>query len=68
MCELLKAQNKTSGSVMIESSVAGIQSLVDRDTGFKQGLANNCPQVKVVAAALQQQRHQHRGVSRSTTR
>lgn len=47
MCELLKAQNKTSGSVMIESSVAGIQSLVDRDTGFKQGLANNCPQVKV---------------------
>ncbi|MEU7983581.1 ABC transporter substrate-binding protein [Streptosporangium canum] len=47
MCELLKAQNKTSGSVMIESSVAGIQSLVDRDSGFKQGLANNCPQVKV---------------------
>ncbi|GAA2354935.1 ABC transporter substrate-binding protein [Nonomuraea africana] len=47
MCELLKAQNKTSGSVMIESSVAGIQSLVDRDAGFKQGLALNCPQVKV---------------------
>ncbi|TMR89136.1 ABC transporter substrate-binding protein [Nonomuraea basaltis] len=47
MCELLKAQNKTSGSVMIESSVAGIQSLVDRDAGFKQGIANNCPQVEV---------------------
>ncbi|MEU7860070.1 ABC transporter substrate-binding protein [Nonomuraea sp. NPDC049141] len=47
MCALLKAQNKTSGSVMIESSVAGIQSLVDRDAGFKQGIAINCPQVKV---------------------
>lgn len=47
MCELLKAQNKTSGSVMIESSVAGIQSLVDRDAGFKQGITINCPQVKV---------------------
>jgi ribose transport system substrate-binding protein len=47
MCQLLKAQNKTSGSVMIESSVAGIQSLVDRDAGFKQVIALNCPQVKV---------------------
>ncbi|WP_431899540.1 ABC transporter substrate-binding protein [Nonomuraea sp. bgisy101] len=47
MCELLKAQDKTSGSVMIESSVAGIQSLLDRDAGFKQGLATTCPQVKV---------------------
>lgn len=47
MCELLKKQNKTSGNVMIESSVAGIQSLIDRDAGFKQGIALNCPQVKV---------------------
>jgi ribose transport system substrate-binding protein len=45
MCELLKAQNKTSGAVLIESSVAGIQSLVDRDKGFKQGLAEGCPEV-----------------------
>jgi ribose transport system substrate-binding protein len=45
MCDLLKAQNKTSGAVLIESSVAGIQSLVDRDKGFRQGLAASCPQV-----------------------
>ena len=46
MCELLTAKNQTSGEVMIESSVAGIQVLVDRDTGFKQGLAQKCPNVK----------------------
>jgi ribose transport system substrate-binding protein len=45
MCDLLKAQNKTSGKVLIESSVAGIQSLVDRDAGFRQGLAGPCPNV-----------------------
>jgi len=45
MCELLKAQSKTSGKVLIESSVAGIQSLVDRDAGFKQGLAAECSSV-----------------------
>ncbi len=45
MCDLLKAQNKTSGKVLIESSVAGIQSLVDRDAGFKQGLAEGCPSI-----------------------
>ncbi len=46
MCDLLKAQNRTSGIVLIESSVAGIQSLVDRDSGFKQGLAAGCPQAQ----------------------
>ena len=45
MCDLLKAQNKTTGKVLIESSVAGIQSLVDRDAGFRQGLAGPCPNV-----------------------
>jgi ribose transport system substrate-binding protein len=45
MCDLLKAQNKTSGKVLIESSVAGIQSLVDRDAGFRAGLAAGCGQV-----------------------
>ncbi|MEA2932698.1 MAG: ribose transport system substrate-binding protein, partial [Actinomycetota bacterium] len=45
MCDLLKAQNKNSGKVLIESSVAGIQSLVDRDAGFRQGLAGPCPNV-----------------------
>jgi ribose transport system substrate-binding protein len=47
MCKLLNETGKTSGSVMIESSVAGIQSLVDRDKGFKQGLADTCPNVTV---------------------
>jgi ribose transport system substrate-binding protein len=45
MCDLLKAQRKTSGAVLVESSVAGIQSLVDRDRGFRQGLAEGCPGV-----------------------
>jgi ribose transport system substrate-binding protein len=47
MCELLKAQNKT-GPVLIESSVAGIQTLKDRDSGFKTGL-KACPGVTVGA-------------------
>jgi ribose transport system substrate-binding protein len=45
MCELLTGQNRTSGAVLVESSVAGIQSLVDRDRGFRQGLAEKCPNV-----------------------
>jgi len=46
MCELLKQQGKTSGQVLIESSVAGIQTLKDRDAGFKAGL-KACPGVTV---------------------
>ena len=34
---------------MIESSVAGIQTLKDRDAGFRRGLAAGCPQVKVAS-------------------
>ena len=45
MCQLLAAQGRTSGAVLVESSVAGIQSLVDRDRGFRQGLAEKCPNV-----------------------
>jgi ribose transport system substrate-binding protein len=45
MCDLLTQANKTSGAVLVESSVAGIQSLVDRDNGFRQGIAQKCPQV-----------------------
>ncbi|SHN27801.1 ABC transporter substrate-binding protein [Cryptosporangium aurantiacum] len=45
MCDLLKAKGRTSGAVLVESSVAGIQSLVDRDRGFRQGLAEGCPGV-----------------------
>jgi ribose transport system substrate-binding protein len=49
MCDLLKTRGKTAGSVMIESSVAGIQSLADRDAGFRQGLAAACPEVTASA-------------------
>jgi ribose transport system substrate-binding protein len=45
MCDLLKALNRTTGAVLVESSVAGIQSLVDRDAGFRAGLAGACPNV-----------------------
>ena len=47
MCQLVKQSGKTSGEVLIESSVAGIQTLKDRDAGFKAGLAKNCSGVKV---------------------
>jgi ribose transport system substrate-binding protein len=46
LCELAKASGKTSGEVLIESSVAGVQVLTDRETGFRAGLAS-CPQLKV---------------------
>jgi ribose transport system substrate-binding protein len=49
LCTLIKAQNKDSGSVLIESSVAGVQTIKDRDTGFRRGLAATCPAVKVSA-------------------
>src|SRR3954464_14723582 len=49
MCRLAKQQGKTSGTVMIESSVAGIQTLKDRDNGFRQGLAAGCPQVRIAS-------------------
>ena len=49
LCTLIKAGGKSSGSVLIESSVAGVQTIKDRDTGFKRGLAANCPNVKVGA-------------------
>ena len=49
LCQLIKDGGKSSGAVLIESSVAGVQTIKDRDTGFKRGLAANCPDVKVVA-------------------
>jgi ribose transport system substrate-binding protein len=39
LCQLAKQQGKTSGDVLIESSVAGVQTIKDRDGGFKAGLA-----------------------------
>jgi ribose transport system substrate-binding protein len=49
LCTLIKAQGKEAGKVLIESSVAGVQTIKDRDTGFKRGLAAACPGVKVGA-------------------
>jgi ribose transport system substrate-binding protein len=46
MCQLAKQAGKTSGQVLIESSVAGIQTLKDRDAGFRQGL-RACPGLSV---------------------
>jgi ribose transport system substrate-binding protein len=48
LCELTKAANKTTGNVLIESSVAGVQVLTDREKGFRQGLAASCPDLKIV--------------------
>jgi ribose transport system substrate-binding protein len=47
LCDLLKKQGRTSGEIIIESAVAGVQVLQDRDAGFKKGLAETCPNVKV---------------------
>jgi ribose transport system substrate-binding protein len=46
MCELTKAAGKTTGNVLIESSVAGVQVLQDREAGFRTGM-RNCPTLKV---------------------
>lgn len=47
LCDLAKKQNKTSGAVMIASSVAGVQTIKERETGFKRGLAASCPGLRV---------------------
>lgn len=41
-CQLMKQKGKSSGKVLIESSVAGIEVLQTRDKGFEQGLKANC--------------------------
>jgi ribose transport system substrate-binding protein len=47
LCDLAKKAGKTSGAVLIESSVAGVQTIKERETGFKRGLAAVCPGLKV---------------------
>ena len=46
MCDLAKKAGKESGDILIESSVAGIQTLKDRDGGFRAGL-RACPGLRV---------------------
>jgi ribose transport system substrate-binding protein len=48
LCKLTQEAGKTTGDVLIESSVAGVQVLKDRDTGFRDGLAAGCPNLKVI--------------------
>jgi ribose transport system substrate-binding protein len=47
LCDLIKKQGKTSGSALVESSVAGVQTIKERETGFKRGFAAACPGIKV---------------------
>jgi ribose transport system substrate-binding protein len=46
MCALAKQAGTSTGDVLIESSVAGIQTLKDRDAGFRAGL-RACPGLRV---------------------
>jgi ribose transport system substrate-binding protein len=48
LCELLRQAGRDSGDVLIESSVAGIQVLRDRDAGFKLGL-QACPNLRLAS-------------------
>ncbi|WP_158885772.1 ABC transporter substrate-binding protein [Amycolatopsis anabasis] len=47
LCKLIGEQGKTSGRVLLENAVAGVQALGDRARGFREGLAANCPQITV---------------------
>jgi ribose transport system substrate-binding protein len=47
--ELLQKKGITSGQILIESSVAGIQSLGDRDNGFQNQLKSRFPGLQVTA-------------------
>jgi len=49
LCDLAKKAGKTSGTVLVESSVAGVQTIKERETGFKQGLAAACPGLKAAS-------------------
>jgi ribose transport system substrate-binding protein len=48
MCGLLKDKGQENGKLIHESSVSGQQVLVDRFTGFTEGLAKDCPKAGIV--------------------
>ncbi|MEE6261680.1 ABC transporter substrate-binding protein [Plantactinospora sonchi] len=48
LCELITQAGKPDGKVLHESAVSGVQVLIDRFEGFKQGLAEKCPQATIV--------------------
>ncbi|WP_370544555.1 ABC transporter substrate-binding protein [Frondihabitans sp. VKM Ac-2883] len=45
MCELLTKQGVKTGQVLVESPIAGIEANTQRDTGFRNGLAEKCPNI-----------------------
>ena len=45
MCELLTELGNTTGKVLVEAPIAGIQANQDRDAGFRSGLAESCPDI-----------------------
>ena len=47
--ELLQKKGVTSGKILIESSVAGVQTIVDRDSGFQIELKTRFPGLQVTA-------------------
>jgi ribose transport system substrate-binding protein len=47
--QLLQQKGVTSGQVLIESSVAGVQTIVDRDSGFQTELNVRFPGLKIIA-------------------
>lgn len=46
---LLQQKGVTSGQILIESSVAGVQTIVDRDSGFQTELKARFPNLQIVA-------------------
>jgi ribose transport system substrate-binding protein len=46
---LLQKKGVTSGQVLIESSVAGVQTIVDRDSGFQVELKTRFPGLQIIA-------------------
>lgn len=47
LCELIKAKGPAVGNVMLESAMAGVETLTTRDVGFRAGLAASCPQLNI---------------------
>ena len=47
--ETLQKKGITTGQVLIESSVAGVQTIVDRDSGFQTELQARFPGFKIIA-------------------
>jgi len=48
LCDLLKEQSPEGGKVLIESAVAGVQVLIDRDGGFKSQFQSECPDYELI--------------------